>query len=386
MLETLKKHAMQSYLMRIAISAIILIAILAITKFAIFQVLTGGTELDVTADPSSYEGKYVTVDVEYFLADYVEHTTTTTNRNTNSSSTKVNGDSYIVFNAVDDYEKGSSVWYFYSAYAPRNRLEELYQKMDEAWEYLADETYTVVPPEPVTIKGSWVEMTGEQRQYYEETLEEIGIEATEFDIIHYYAVDSATIGGMNTGSFWVCMIVALAALIFLIYTLIGMCTASYKKRVTKFLQENTSLSMGTIDTDFASARKIGKKLWIGKRFTIWVDGYNIQIVDNANLVWGYYYRRTGRNSVSQMRLYDTLRNMKTVGLTKEHTEEALEYYGQILPQMVIGYTSDLEKIYNKQFDEFLNIKYKPAQAAAQDPFFGSSAYNPSYESSDTAAK
>lgn len=382
MLETLKKEAMKSYVIKIVLSLIIVVGILVVTKFAIFEVLTGGTKVDVTADPATYVGKYVTLDTDFFLTDYVEHSTTTTNSKTKASTTRIDGDSYIVFNSIDDYEKGSAIWYFYSAYAPYNKRDELYQKIDEAWNYLMDETYTVAPPEPVTMKGSWVELTGLQKQYYEESLEEMGIAEGEYDIIRFYGVDSSVIGGVSFSTFWILMVVALVALVAFIITFIGMCTTSYKKSITKLLHDDASLSLGTLESDFAGARKIGKRLWIGKRFTMWIDGSKVHIVENSGLVWGYYFKRTGRYSVSQMRLYDISKKLRTVSLSQSETEEALNYYNEILPQMVTGYSSEMETMYNKQFEEFLKLKYRPAQAAAQDPFFSDSAYstNNTYDS------
>ena len=120
MLETLRKKARTSNIWRIVISVIVIVVLLAVTKFAIFDVITGPTELDITADPASYEGKYVTIDAEFFLYDYVEHTTTTTKKY-GGSTTTTNGYSYLTFQSVDDYEKGASVWYFYSIYLNKKR-------------------------------------------------------------------------------------------------------------------------------------------------------------------------------------------------------------------------------------------------------------------------
>ena len=77
MLETLRKKAKKSNIWRIALSVVGIVILLAITKFAIFDVITGPAHMDITEDPSSYEGKYVTIDADFFLYDYIEHTTTT---------------------------------------------------------------------------------------------------------------------------------------------------------------------------------------------------------------------------------------------------------------------------------------------------------------------
>ena len=87
MVETLRKKAKKSNMLRVIFSVIGVVILLAVTKFAIFDVLTGPTKLDITQDPATYEGKYVTIDAEYFLYDYIEHTTTTTRKYGGSTTT-----------------------------------------------------------------------------------------------------------------------------------------------------------------------------------------------------------------------------------------------------------------------------------------------------------
>ena len=59
MLETLKKRSRSSNIVKAVVSIIIAVGILAFTKFAAFDVITGPTKLDITADPTSYEGKHI---------------------------------------------------------------------------------------------------------------------------------------------------------------------------------------------------------------------------------------------------------------------------------------------------------------------------------------
>ena len=87
MVETLKKKAKKSNILRVIFSIIGVVALLAITKFALFDVITGPTRMDITADPETYDGKYVTIDAENFLYDYIEHTTTTKKKYGGSTTT-----------------------------------------------------------------------------------------------------------------------------------------------------------------------------------------------------------------------------------------------------------------------------------------------------------
>ena len=161
MLETLKKKSGKSRLTRAIVSIIVVIGLLALTKFAIFDVITGPTKLDLTSSPDAYEGKYVTIDVENYLPDYVEHSTTTTNTSSGSKSTRIDGNSYIVFNSFDDYEQNASIWYYYSIYMNKNMQSDLNKKIDKTWDYWFDETGTVAPPETTTVTGTWTRLSSQ---------------------------------------------------------------------------------------------------------------------------------------------------------------------------------------------------------------------------------
>ena len=71
MLETLKKKSGKSRLTRAIVSIIVVIGLLALTKFAIFDVITGPTKLYLSSSPDAYEGNYVTIDVENYLTNNV---------------------------------------------------------------------------------------------------------------------------------------------------------------------------------------------------------------------------------------------------------------------------------------------------------------------------
>lgn len=53
---------------------------------------------------------------------------------------------------------------------------------------------------------------------------------------------------------------------------LGLLTAGTSHCVRKFLKQNTDVSMSLLDSDFAEAKNITDRSWIGKRFTCWVEG------------------------------------------------------------------------------------------------------------------
>jgi len=359
MVETLKKKARKSNMLRVVFSVIGAVVLLAVTKFAVFDVITGPARLDFTQDPDTYKGKYVTVDAQYFLYDYIEHTTTTT-RKYGGSSTSVNGYSYLTFQPVDDYEKNASIWYFYSIYLDRGKQEEMASIMDQTWECLGSETGDVAPPEPITIKGVWNPMDAQTEKYFRDALVKLDISETEYDKMYFYELDTKNIGGLNAPLFWVLMAAAAGLAVFAVVSAMGFFGNGYMKNIQKYLQKDSSVSIAAIEEDFNQARLINKSVWVGKRWTVYMEGNAARILPNRELVWGYYYRRTGRNSVSEMRLYTKDKKLFHIALSEKDTQEALGIYVEQQPHMVIGYSSELEKMYGKEFSRFLDLKYNPA--------------------------
>lgn len=367
MVETLRKKARKSNMLRVIFSVIGVVVLLAVTKFAIFDVITGPTRLDITQDPDSYKGKYVTIDADFFLYDYIEHTTTTT-RKYGGSSTSTNGYSYLVFQSVDDYEKESSIWYFYSIYLNKGRQQEMASKIDEAFAFFNDETGQTPPPEPVTVKGVWNPMDAQTEKYFRDALVSLNVTETEYDKLYFYELDTKNIGGLNAPLFWALMAAAVGLAVFALASGVGFFGNGYMKNIQKYLQKDSSVSIGAIEEDFNLAHLVDKQVWIGKKWTLYMEGNVARILPNKELIWGYYYQRTGRHSVSEMRLYTKDKKLIHIGMSENATQEALRVYEKEQPQMVIGYSSELEKMFNKNFADFMNLKYNPAMTAGSGGF------------------
>lgn len=368
MFETLRKRARKTYMWRAGLSLIAVVIILAATKGAIFQLAAGMGGMDITASPEACEGKPVVLDAEFFVVDYVEHTTTTV-RDSGSRSTSTNGNSYIAFQSV--YENGDeySVWYFYSLYMKNSKTDMMYEKIEETWEYLNDETGTAMPPAPVKVVGTWSRMEPAMEKYYMDTMSELGIEEGDYDKIYLYTLDTGKLGGVNAMLFWALMAGCVLLIFWFIASVIGCFRKTYEKEIHKYLQKNTAFSIGEIEGDFTTAHPIGKDVWVGKKWTVYMSGPSAKIVQNHDLVWGYYFKRTGKNSVSQMQLYTADKKSIYISLSEELTKEALRYYGEEQPQMIVGYDSELEKMYQKNFPAFLDLKYNPAMKEAPEGTF-----------------
>lgn len=368
MFETLRKRARKTYMWRAGLSLVALVIILAATKGAIFSLIGGLGGMDITADPATYEGKPVVLDAEFFLTDYVEHTTTTV-RDSGSRSTSTDGNSYIAFQSTYTNGDEYATWYFYSLYMKNSKTDMMYDKISETWEYLNDESGATMPPEPVRVMGTWTRMEPDMEKYFMDTMSEIGIEEGDYDKIYLYTLDTGKLGGVNPLLFWALMAGCVLFIFWFVFSIIGCFRKSYENEIHKYLKTNTSRSLGEIEADFTTAHPIGKDVWVGKKWTIYMSGTKAQIVQNQDIVWGYYFKRTGKNAVSQMQLYKADKKSVYINLSEELTKEALRYYGEEQPHMIVGYSADLEQMYQRNFPAFLDLKYNPVMKEAPEGTF-----------------
>ena len=154
----------------------------------------------------------------------------------------------------------------------------------------------------------------------------------------------------------------------------------------RFLKKN-GIDESEAEADFALA-KIIKNVHVGRKYTFFVGACNWDMFKNTDLVWAYYYRHTGRYSVSRINAYHYNKKASYINLSRAVAEEVLEYYAQILPQIIVGYSADLEKEYMKNFNTFLSHRYNPAMtgqndtvqtAASEDKESGIDTYSPVFK-------
>ena len=368
MFDTLRKRARNTYMWRMILCIAGTAIILAVTKGAVFELAGSMKGMDITAGPETYEGKAVMLDAEFFVSDYVEHTTTTV-RESGSRSTSTDGSSYIAFQSVYNDGDEYSTLYFYSIYMRKSKEDMLYDKIDETWNFLMDESGKTSPPAPVRAMGTWSKMEPAMESYYMDTIREIGIEESEYDKIYLYTLDTGHLGGLNVYLFWGLMGVAILLTFWALTSLIGFFRRTYEKEIHKYLKKNTSCSPGEIEADFTTAHPVGKDIWIGRKWTIYMSGAKARILRNQDLVWGYYFEQTGRGYVSQMKLFTVKKGMICISLSEALTREALLHYADEQPQMVVGYSEELAQLYYRNFPAFLDLKYNPAIKEAPEGTF-----------------
>lgn len=347
MLEVLKKRVARNLFWRIILSAIVIGGLLIYCGKPLLLLVQGPTPITAGMDYDAAKDTYVSFDAAYVIDEYVRQS----EKNTETQKETLKNISYFVYFEEDGY--------FFGIELPSSKEEEMEQYMEDTYRWLDGEIEEVSAFKHVA--GTWKELTGQRLQYYQEQIsDDLGEEFLEIALPYY--IDSSAVGNRSLVSLYVCLAGLALALLALLWNVIRFCTGSTQKKIKKYLSANQTVSMEHIEADFASAQAISKTLWVGRRWTYNVAGLSAEILENRSLVWGYYYRRTGRYSESTLRLYDTSRKMHGLSASEKEAMAALHVYEQQQPHMVLGYKKELEKMYQKDYQSFLNLRYnRPAE-------------------------
>ena len=98
-----------------------------------------------------------------------------------------------------------------------------------------------------------------------------------------------------------------------------------------------------------------------------------RVLAQDEMVWAYYYKRTGRHAVSQVRVYTKNGSMTPINGAEARCHDYLELLDADYDHIIVGYSKDLEKMYKKQFNEFLELKYNPAMRGEMSNTYEASA-------------
>ena len=342
MLETFKKKVARNVIGRFIISAVIIGGIIIYGGKSLLMFFQGPQPITAGIDYEAMEGSYVGFDAKYFIDEYVRQTS----KNTETKKETLKNISYIIYFDEDGY--------FFGAELSSSKESEMDQYIDTTWSWLAGDIDEVT--ESKQLKGTWTKLSGKRLQYYEEQItDDLGEEYLQIALPYY--IDTNKVGERDFFAIIVMLAALALAVLFIVYTLIRFLTGSTQKNLNKYIANHPEVSMEHFESDFATATKISGSIWIGKRWTYYATGIYPKIYENKDLVWAYYYRRTGRYSESSLRLYDKNKKLYSLSATKQEAMDALDVYDKQQPHMVLGYKKELEKMFQKEFQEFLNIRY-----------------------------
>jgi len=357
MFEELKKKALKSSILG---SIILILAGLGLAggdALDAFYSVKGYTDFN-TIPTEEISNQLVTVDLQYNFGCFLE----AYEKNTKTGSIKTTDLYYVI--GTEDVTSETIDWKFMAIKVPASyagRMDKMYD---------GDTT-------PVTLSGKIKKLSAEDERYFREYFESAGFTDAEIDaaIIPYYIQCFASPVSMSTvyiGLFAVGAFLLLWGIIRVVKVTSGASLSKLRKDIA-----NAGYTEASIDSDYRSAQSFDKKgiLRVGRLMTYYLSGSSARAIQNSKMMWVYQNTITHRtNGVKTGTTYNVM--VFDEATPKGHSfsvanetvaQEMIEYIGGTLPWVVIGYSDELKKLYNKNRSQFLDLRYNTCPHEAVDP-------------------
>lgn len=355
MLETIKKKSKRAVLIQTILCMVVITGIMIFSKLTPIKFIMGPKPLDMNKELSRQAGQYVEYDLNLVLGSYVE--SVSVNKETREERTTSIG--YI----ISDYDTGVT----FAMTVGKSDIPLIDGMADDTWAWFEGDNNRL---REMKIKGTIEPLSGERLRYFNTMIDEMKFE--DLSYVKAYSLEMDKIGEVDMIWAFILLFVCVVLLGFMIFAITSYVKMKGMKLVNKFLNANPGVTMERIQSDFESAENIGGDIWIGTDYTFYMSGAQVRLFKNGDAAWAYYYKRTGRNPVSQVQVYFADKSVHNLNIAETLYPQILENYQNNQPHMLLGYDKDLKNLYNKNINEFLNIKYnmkrdKEDLAAVQEP-------------------
>lgn len=178
-----------------------------------------------------------------------------------------------------------------------------------------------------------------------------------------------------------------------IYRFVKGKTGGYMKK----LREDIKISGyadSYVESDYAAAQKITKAddIKMGRLMTYYHSGAEYRAIPHNKIMWAYQITTTHRTngiktgtSYSVMYYIDGYKDSTTLGVSNEATAlEILRRLNDTCPWIVVGFTDELKKLFNKNRAEFLQLRYNTVEHTPVEPGFENTYDQPTEPASENA--
>lgn len=365
MFEELRKKSFKGSLL---VAILFLIAGIALAGFNAgnaFFATTGYVDF-TTLTPDEIKNQLVDVElVENFgcyLEEYSENTTTHYRTTTDYY--------YIIYTgAHDDLETD---YKYMTIKVPASAGT----KMDA----MTDNTYNGILSSPMSFSGKIQKLDEEEYGYFVEFWEEMGFTETDIEELTLpYYINAYDSKGSQNGMYIFLFLAGAALAVLGLFLIIRGATGGCLKKIRKDIASAGYTESG-IESDYGSAVSYAKKsdIKIGRLMTYFsLNSANPRAIPNNKLMWVYQNTTTHRTNgiktgttYSVMCFVEGFKNAFTISVPNEATaQEILTKINQMCPWVVVGYSDDLRKMFNKDRAQFLSLRYNTVEHVAVEPGF-----------------
>jgi len=237
--------------------------------------------------------------------------------------------------------------------------------MDASWDYneykIEEEDLQLYQYEVV---GTIERMPSDSLSYYKKAVNWSSMSSEQQDMFQPYYLVVGKVGGTNLMTALVFCGISLLFIFWGLSILFKYLTG-HDRAVKKFIASANSPGLEEKVKAFLEQTDEFYGIQVNKDFIFNVsDGLNYYLDYSSNLVWAYKSITTHRtNGIKTGTTYSILfkfMNKKAFTVSVKKEEDCnilLQRIAPYCPRAIYGYDAELEKLYNKNFTEFLNIRY-----------------------------
>ena len=357
MLEQLRKRNLKTT--RIWLFALIasVIVILLITWNSLTKLIAGPQQLDSLAI-EELSDSYVNGDITAIVGLYAEY------YEEYDDGTETTTANYYVI-PVGEYE-------FIGLHVSEEDFAKADQIYNETMDYLLGNTVDMYSS--LNITGTINPMESELHDFYVEWFKSYGYTDEEINQVALpYVLQVGYIGQFDSFSTYGLLAVCAVALLLVIILILQMLSKSYLSRIKKFIKNSEdSASMERIEADYEGATPFGS-ITIGNLYTHYFQGNKAWILKNSDMIWAYMLNVTHRTYGIKVGVTKTLivytKNKKKYSINLKKSDDVtsiLNKLSEINSTIVTGYSDELKKLFKKDFDSFVNLRYSQESASTND--------------------
>jgi len=297
-------------------------------------------------DYENPEGAYVKTTV-YYIYDYFAETT---------ENSRVKSREYIIDG--DDY-------YYIGMLADGKVMKQSDALMKSSWDY---DDYKIEYEElelaQFEVVGTIERMPSDSARFFREYLGWTSLTKEQQDMFLPYYLVVGKVGGTSMFTALLCCGGALVCIFIGLKTLFDFMTG-YDRAVKRFVTETNTPGLEEKVKSFLEYTPEADGIQISNEFIFITSGGLTYYLDYAsNMIWAYKSVTTHRtNGIKTGTTYSInlkFMNKKTFTVSAKNENGChalLQRIASYCPRAIYGYDKELEKMYNKNLDEFLNLRY-----------------------------
>ncbi|MFV0412098.1 MAG: DUF6709 family protein [Oscillospiraceae bacterium] len=330
MLATLKKKSIGSSVFRFVVLAIISAVLLfAFKGIAAIQLLTGPQTLDLY-NVQAYEGKYVTLDINYVIDQYAYTETTR-----NGVRSGIHSEEYIVTNWPADDSPVFIGAYFYKS--------DVSAFLDWAEQWASYDTFD--EEDVYTVTGTLEEMDSESKSFFRQTLGDYEIDSS-YGQLYYLKVNR--VGGNTVLVTCLLFAAGLVLLGFGVFGLVKALTGGYQKKIMQLAAATPSpdATLQHMEAEFNGATVFGK-VRFAPHYVFTQAGPTSEAIPVQNVVWAYQLTQRTNGIATSHSLMLGMANGKiaNISMGKGNVGSALSFITNTYPHILVGHSYDIAKLF-----------------------------------------